>query len=145
MPNQAGKLSVKELREKVLKQRGLTLKTTGVHSHSRIVAHLVGPDLDEYKTPMMKYLEQKYALRLDQLLQECSLTQACKRLGREVDTTTLSKWKLRLGITYNDEHLPACEGCLTEDDKCDFGYCSILYERGRYDLMLIKKREVLGP
>lgn len=144
MPTSAGKVSSKEIREKVLRQRGLTIQRKAKHSHARIVSHIIGKNLDGIKTTKMLYLEQKYCLLVDQVLQNNSLSQASRKFGGEVDTTTLSKWKLRLGLTYNENNLPSCDGCKSLNERCGYSFCIILYERELYDLIPIKKGEIIG-
>ena len=95
------------------------------------------------KTPMMRYLEQKYHLALEDVLVSGSLSIVAKRLGNEVDVSTISRWIKRFRLRYTEDNLPVCEDCTHYTLACDGGVCQILMDMEFYDLMLVKRQKLL--
>lgn len=131
----------KEIRERVLKERGLH-HTKQAHKHKKLepVKHIYVPGY--LKTTHMKYLETKYGEPIENILASGSLSEVAKRLNHEVDRTTLSKWKARLGLRYSPDHLPDCKLCQAINISCQAGVCFILAEAGLWDLVEVKKQEL---
>lgn len=48
------------------------------------------------KTPLMRRIERQYGIRIEEVLVSGSLTQVAEAL--DIDFTTVSKWKKRLGL-----------------------------------------------
>ena len=128
-------------KEKILQERGLVLtKPRGKYWYKpRPVVDDTKP-----KTALMKYLEQKYKVDIVDVLLTNSLSKAAKRLGGEVDTSTLSKWIKRLRLRYTKDNLPECKGCKHRGVACDGGICYVLISLELWDLVPIKKEELLG-
>ena len=95
------------------------------------------------KTPMMKYLEQKYHVVMEEALISGSLSIVAKQFGGEVDVSTVSKWIKRFGLRYTLDNLPNCDGCSHGNMACNGGVCSILMQREEYDLMMVKREQLL--
>jgi len=130
-------------REKILRERGLTLTQSAPHKSRRMAVKVV-PDRSKPKTTLMKYLEQKYNLNLEDVLVSASLSMVAKKLGDEVDVTTLSKWIKRLKLRYTKDNLPDCRGCRQYGVACEGGICYVLMRMELYDLVDIKKEELLN-
>jgi hypothetical protein len=92
----------------------------------------------------MKYLEQKYRINIEDVLVSGSLSVVAKKLGNEVDVTTLSKWVKRFKLRYTEDNLPDCLGCRHHHPACDIGICDILMNLELYDLALLKRKELLS-
>lgn len=102
------------------------------------------PSVDpKLKTPLMRYLELVHGEPIEEILLSGSLSVVAKKLDNEVDVSTLSKWIKRLKLRYTEDNLPQCEGCRRYGPACDSGVCYLLIEMERYDLLDIKKKEVL--
>jgi len=96
------------------------------------------------KTPLMRYLELVHGKPIEQILLSGSLSVVAKRLDNEVDVSTISKWIKRLKLRYTQDNLPQCDGCRRYGLACDGGICYILIELELYDLLEVKKAEILG-
>ena len=133
-----------DLRDRILKERGLV----------KVKQHKAGKQRDSFgkfaplprptmagrsKTALMKYLEQKYHLAIEEVLVSGSLSIVAKRLGNEVDVTTISKWIKRFKLRYSANNLPDCDGCRHGGMACEGGVCLILMELGLYELVMLKK------
>ena len=131
------------IRAKVLKDRGITSfqPERGKHRHLKPIPQ---PTIDPtLKTPMMRYLELVHGEPIEVMLLSGSLSVVAKKLDNEVDVSTLSKWIKRLRLRYTADNLPNCEGCPKYGPACDSGICYILIELELYDLLSIKKQEVM--
>ncbi len=132
------------IRERILKERGLVMTKPG-HRQRRI--YKVTPTYEIIsKTPTMQLMEMKYCKgeRLEDILMTGSLNQVVKRFHGEVDRSTVSKWIDRLKLVFTKDNLPICKTCHHKGPACDGGICLILMEREQYDLLEVKKVEVLS-
>jgi len=100
------------------------------------------PDIP--KTALMRYLEQKYGHRIEDVLVSGSLSVVAKKLGDEVDTSTLSRWIKRFKLRYGADNLPSCEGCKQCGLACQQGICYVLINLELYELVPTKQKEVLS-
>lgn len=130
-------------KQRILKERGLLEHQPAPKKHRRIVPSIEGQVSGVSKTPLMRYLEQKYKQPIEQLLVSGSLSVVAKRLGNEVDTSTLSRWIKRFKLRYNANNLPQCEDCKQYGLACEQGICYTLINLGLFELVPIKKKEVL--
>lgn len=96
------------------------------------------------KTATMKYLEQKYGVVIPDILTTGSLSTVVRLLGGEVDTSTISRWIKRFKLRYSADNLPDCQYCNHYKPTCDQGVCQVLLDLELYELVLMKKAEVLG-
>ena len=130
-------------RDRILKERGLQLTRPAPKKHRRLV-HSIKPTYSgQPKTALMKYLEQKYRVAIEDVLLSGSLSIVAKRLGNEVDVTTLSKWIKRFSMRYTEDNLPQCDGCKHYGPACESGVCYVLINLELWELVPIKKKEVL--
>ena len=137
------------LTKRILQERGLVKvkkRKPGKHRNSfgkfaPIPRPLVG---GQPKTPLMRYLEQKYHLAMEEVLVSGSLSIVAKKLGNEVDVTTLSKWIKKMKLRYTPDNLPNCEDCQHWELACNGGICSILMQLEEWDLVFVKRQELLG-
>jgi len=85
-------VTAKTLRRRILKKRGLE-----EHSYGRLV-EVDRPDLiiPENRTMRMVRIELEQGKPLEELLMDGDLNEVANRLG--IDFTTVSKWRLRLGL-----------------------------------------------
>lgn len=137
------KTSPDKIRTRLLKERGLAEHKPAPRKHRQFKPLIKGTSSGKPKTPLMRYLEQKYGEPIEQVLLSGSLSIVARKLGGEVDTSTLSKWIKRLRLRYNEGNLPNCEGCSWYRPACDLGVCHILIELELWDLLEVKKKEVL--
>lgn len=135
--------SIKGLKERILKERGLKI-TKQAHQQHKIKPSQQFHIDARLKTPYMKYLELKYREPIESILMSGSLSQVAKRLGNEVDVTTISKWIKRLKLKYTLTNLPDCAKCKEFGIACQAGICTILCELELWDLVEIKKQELKG-
>ena len=137
------------LTKRILQERGLLKvkeRKPGRHRDSfgkfaPIPRPIVG---GKSKTALMKYLEQKYHVAIEEVLLTGSLSIVAKKLGNEVDVTTLSRWIGRFKLRYTPDNLPNCEDCPYWEISCQGGVCGILMKLEEWDLMLIKRQQLLG-
>jgi len=130
-------------KERILKERGLTQVQTSTRKSRKFVPK-VPTNSALPKTTLMKYLENKYGVAIEQVLTSASLSVVAKRLGNEVDETTISKWIKKLKLRYTKDNLPTCNGCVRRGPACEGGICLVLIELERYELVPIKKEEMLN-
>ena len=131
-------------REKILKERGLLEYTPVIRKPKRLQPTIKVTIPAIPKTPLMRYLEEKYRCKVEDVLVSGSLSVVAKRLGDEVDTSTLSRWIKRFKLRYSENNLPQCEGCKQYGLACQEGICYVLISLGLYDLIPIKQKEVLN-
>ncbi len=132
-----------DIRSKVLKDRGITSfkPVKGKHRKLRHTPRqTISPKL---KTPLMRYLEMVHGESIEKLLLSGSLSVVAKKLDNEVDVSTLSKWIKKLKLRYSDDNLPDCEGCSSYGRACESGVCYVLIGLELYDLLPIKKEEMM--
>ena len=137
-----------DIRRRLLKERGLTT-TKEVGKHKHLIPATTPRTGRPRLTPLMRYLEQKTGKRIEELLQLGSLNIVAKvcnagEVQPVVDRSTLCKWIKRLRLKYNEDNLPDCNNCGHYGPACDSGICYQLIEQGRYDLIEVKKKEVLN-
>lgn len=132
-----------KIRARLLKERGLAQHRPEKGKHRRFKPIIEGLTSGKSKTSLMKYLEQKYGEPIEQVLLSGSLSIVARKLGGEVDTSTLSKWIKKLRLRYNEDNLPNCESCSWYRPACDLGICYILIELELWDLLEVKKTQVL--
>jgi len=85
--------NLKNIRDNILRERGLTTTRSSVTKHKRIVRATDSlPFLK--KTPLMRYLEVRHRQSIVDILASGSLTHIHRKYG--VDRSTASKWKKRL-------------------------------------------------
>lgn len=131
-----------DIRRQVMKERGITtFAEKGKKRHLTKVS--VNPIPSSLKTPLMRYWELVLSEPIERILLSGSLTQVSKRMDNEVDTSTLSKWIKRLKLHYSEENLPSCSGCMVVAQSCEVGICPILMDQGLYELVMVKRREVV--
>ena len=131
-------------KERILKERGLLQQRPAVRKHRHFVPTIEVTYGGKSITPLMRYLEQKYNQPIEELLVSGSLAVVAKRLGNEVDVTTLSRWVKRFRLRYNAGNLPSCEGCKHYEIACQEGICLVLIKMELWELVPIKKKEVLN-
>ena len=133
----------KDIRTKVLKERGITSFQPEQGKHRRlkpVPQHTIN---NKSKTPLMRYFELVHGEPIEKILLSGSLSVVAKHLDNEVDISTLSKWIKQLKLRYSEDNLPQCEGCKSYGPACDSGICYILIELELWDLMRLKKEEIL--
>ena len=131
-------------RERILKERGLLECTPTIRKPKRLQPAVKVTILDIPKTPLMRYLEEKYRCKIEDVLVSGSLSVVAKRLGNEVDASTLSRWIKRFKLRYGVDNLPQCEGCKQYGLACQEGICYVLIGLELYDLIPVKQKEVLN-
>lgn len=92
---------------RILQERGLTKVTERRARHfreqfGRFVPIPKPTVAGKKKTPLMKYLEQKYNTSIEEVLVSGSLSVTARRLGNEVDVTTISRWIKRFDLRYRE-------------------------------------------
>lgn len=129
-------------KDRILKERGLLEYRPAPRKHRR---HLPIEIIygGKPKTALMRYLEQKYGQTIEELLLSGSLSVVAKKLGNEVDNTTLSKWIKRFNLRYHADNLPECKGCKHYGLACQGGICLVLVQLELYDLIPIMKEKLL--
>lgn len=137
------RITQKRIREQALKERGLS-SFKPKHKHRRLQATPIKTVSQYLKTPMMKWLESIYGKPIEEILLSGSLSYVAKQLGNEVDSSTVSKWIKRLKLRYTKDNLPECDGCVRKGPSCDGNICTVLMELKKYDLMLLKRKELLN-
>ncbi len=93
------------------------------------------------KTPLMKYIELVEGEPIESILLSGSLSVVANRLN--TDPSTISKWIKRFKLRYTADNLPTCKDCHSYGPACDSGVCYILIEAELYDLLPMKKEEML--
>lgn len=134
---------MKTAKERILKERGLQEHRPAPHRHRRFLPKIEASVSGKSKTPLMRYLEQKYGQAIEDILLSGSLSVVAKRLGNEVDETTLSRWIKRFNLRYTATNLPKCQGCKQEGLACEQGVCYVLINLELYELVPIKRKEIL--
>ena len=135
------------IKQRILKERGLVrVDKRNKHRNSFGGLRLAPKAIiaGKRKTPLMRYLEQKYGMAIEEMLVSGSLSVVAKKLGNEVDVSTLSRWITRFKLRYTEKNLPVCEGCTHADPSCEVGVCNILMKLEEWDLMLLKREQILG-
>ena len=131
-------------RERILKERGLLVKQPAPRRHKILQPAIRVTISGISKTPLMRYLEQKYGKSIEDVLVSGSLSIVAKQLGNEVDTSTLSRWIKRFKLRYTEDNLPNCEGCKQYGLACEQGVCYVLINLELYELVPVKQKEVLN-
>jgi len=96
------------------------------------------------KTKHMRYYELKFGQSIEILLTEGSLYKVGNTLN--LDRSTVSRWRKRLGLVYSLSNLPSCKGCQLMDVICQStGTCHLLTRsQASEELIVMKSKEVLG-
>lgn len=131
------------IRQRLLKEKGLTSFKPEVKKRRRLLPTPATPADPKLKTPMMRYLELMHGEPIERILLSGSLSVVAKKLDYEVDVSTLSKWIKRLKLRYSEDNLPQCASCIRYAPACDTGVCCILVELELYDLLQLKRKEVI--
>lgn len=136
------KLTTPTIRHRLLKERGLVSSRPARRKHTKIVPTLIATG--KY-TPLMRYLEMRYGNgeSMVRILLSGSLAVVRKKLGSEVDRSTLCRWIKRLKLRYGEDNLPECGGCQHHKPFCDLGVCNLLMELEQYDLVEPMKRKLM--
>ncbi len=135
-------------RDRILRERGLVRKQ-GKRGRPRDTvgrfAPLPRPTVSgKRKTALMKYLEQKYGVAIEEVMVSGNLSQIVKRLGNEVDYSTISRWIKRFKLRYSANNLPDCTDCLHRGPACEGGVCYVLIGLELWELVLLKKEVMLN-
>ncbi len=130
-------------KERIMAERGLVQVQPATRKRKRLVPGII-PNQALDKTTLMKYLEQKYGVLMEQVLTSASLSVVAKKLGNEVDVTTISKWIKKLNLRYTANNLPKCQGCRLSGPACEGGICYLLIELELYDLVPKMKEALLN-
>ena len=139
-------VTLKDMQAKVLANRGLTLTKRKRHCHPRMTSSRPLPPSHK-KTPLMKYLEEKYGKgqSIWEILISGSLSVVAKALGDEVDVTTISKWLKKYKLKYTATNLPDCNICNRySTTHCDQGVCKLLIDMEEWNLVILKKQALLS-
>jgi hypothetical protein len=134
------------IKQRILKERGLVRVDKRNRKRNSFEGHRIAPKAiiaGKGKTPLMRYLEQKYNVAIEEALVSGSLSVVAKKFGNEVDVSTLSRWITRFKLRYTATNLPVCEGCQHATPACNGGVCHILMELEEWDLMLLKRQQIL--
>ncbi len=137
------KTTPKDIRTQAMKELGITSFKPTHRKQRRLKPVPAGSTNSESKTPLMRYLELVHGEAIEQILLSGSLSVVAKKLDNEVDVSTLSKWIKRLKLRYSKDNLPQCDGCSRYGPACEGGVCYVLIELELYDLLEVKKKEVL--
>jgi len=91
------------LKDRILKERGLVKVKKHIPGHTRDAfgGFVKSPKASingKRKTALMMYLEQKYSVDIKEVLVSGSLPIIVKRLGGEVNYSTISRWRKRFGL-----------------------------------------------
>jgi len=133
---------VKAIRDKILKDRGLVSVQPARRKHHKLKPGVI--PTKQTKTSMMQYLELKYNVSMEEVLLSGSLAVVAKKLGNEVDTSTISKWIKRLKLRYSATNLPDCDNCPYHRPACEIGICVLLVGMELWDLVDLKKEELIN-
>ena len=132
-----------QIRQQLLKEKGLTSFKPKRVKHAKLRPAPTAPIDPKLKTPMMRYLELVHGEPIERMLLAGSLSVVAKKLDNEVDVSTVSKWIKKLKLRYSEDNLPDCQGCSRYGAACDSGICYILIELELYDLLQLKRKEMM--
>ena len=130
-------------KERIMKERGLVSTQTAPNKSRRFTPRIL-PDYSVPKTTLMKYLENKYGIRIEEVLVSGSLSMVAKKLGDEVDVTTISKWIKKFKLRYTATNLPNCTTCRQYGPACEGGICLVLIKLELYELIPTMKEKLFG-
>ncbi len=130
-------MSKQSIKKQILLQHGLGRKPKAKY----IEPHKPNP----LHTKAMAYIELRYGngQTLEQILMSGSLNQVVHKLGNEIDRSTISKWIKQLNLRFTTDNLPKCEGCTSHEIVCEQGICPILIDRSQWNLIEVKRNEVM--
>ena len=137
------KVTPTQIRQQLLKEKGLTSFKPKRTKHAKLRPTPSPPIDPKHKTPMMRYLELVHGEPIERMLLAGSLSVVAKKLDNEVDVSTVSKWIKKLRLRYSEDNLPQCQGCVRYGSACESGICYILIELERYELLPLKKKEMM--
>ena len=129
-------------KERILKERGLTINKPHKTARHKFHPAIKAPVSAIRKTPLMRYLEEKYKCKIEEVLVSGSLNVVANQLGNEVDKTTVSKWIKKFRLRYTADNLPNCDGCKQYGPACESGVCYVLMALELYELVPIKRKEM---
>lgn len=86
---------LKDVRDRILRERGLTTTRSSVKEHKQIVRASDSVSFLK-KTSLMKYLEVRHKQSIVDILASGSLTHIHRKYG--IDRSTASKWKKKLRL-----------------------------------------------
>ncbi len=131
------KVSKLSIKQQILKSHGIGRKppTKYIEPHKPNPLH----------TKTMAYLELRYGngQTLEYILMSGSLNQVVHKLGDEVDRSTISKWIKQFKLRFTPDNLPSCDGCTSHEIVCEQGICPILIDRSQWNLIGMKRNEVM--
>jgi hypothetical protein len=143
--NQFKPITKQELKDRILKEKGISIhRRKG--KHKELIKPVLTTACEELKTPTMKLVELKTHMTIEKLLSKGSLSDIVKiveKKGIKLDPSTISKWKLKLGLHYSNINLPKCYGCYNKVDSCKTGNCNILIQTGLFQLLEAKRRDMI--
>ena len=134
-----------KLQQRILKERGLIKVSKHKPQRNTFAKFAPAPRITvagKSKTPLMRYLEQKYHVAMEEVLVSGSLSVVAKGFGNEVDVSTISRWISRFKLRYSETNLPDCNGCRHWEIACEGGICHVLMELEEWDLVWIKRQEI---
>ena len=129
------------VKDRLLQERGLVSASPARHKRKRVRVQPIAVG-GIAKTPMIRYLEQKYNVAIDEVIMSGSLNQVVDKLGKEVDRSTVSRWIKRFRLRYSKDNLPNCVDCKHYQAACDLGICFVLINLELWDLVELKKEEI---
>lgn len=129
-------------RERIMRDRGITSVRPAKQRRAKLQPLVTAGIAESGKTTLMRYLENKYHVRMEEVLLSGSLSVVAKALGNEVDVSTISKWIKKYKLRYNEDNLPNCSGCRHERPSCEVGICHVLMQLELYDLVPLKREEM---
>lgn len=138
------KIPTTKIRDRILKERSIATFQPAPRKHRRIKPIIKVASSSEPKTAKMLYLELRYNCRIEEILLSGSLSVVARKLGGEVDTSTISKWIKKLRLRYTKDNLPNCQYCRHKKTACIYGICYVLVEMELWDLVLLKKEEIVN-
>lgn len=95
------------------------------------------------RTYAMKMLEVRFGKPIELIIAHGSLAEVSEATG--IERSTISKWRDRLGINYNEHNLPSCTDCPHASYECiapSIHTCTLLKTLGRKDLIPLKRKEL---
>ena len=132
-----------QIRQQILKEKGITSFKPTHGKHAKL-KHTPIPTINrKSKTPLMRYFELVHGEPIERILLSGSLSVVAGKLDNEVDVSTISKWIKKLKLRYTEDNLPNCDGCPRRASACDSGICYILIDLELYDLLQVKRKEMM--
>ena len=95
------------------------------------------------RTYAMKLLEVKFGKPIELIISTGSLDEVAAKT--DMERSTISKWRDKLGINFTEHNLPKCTDCTYASYECispKLHTCSLLRILGRKDIMKFKHEEL---